>query len=381
MQVLHAIPSYLPIIGGAELNAYHLIRSLRPLGIESSLLTYNMTKRWKPVFTENDCYEDSFRIIRCGGVRLYPDIKYIRALVPCLFGVHILPITPVVPHFKSADLIHLHDEVDLSLPLTAMRVSVPKILHIRSLAFLYAWFRRSPFRRLILLRSADAFICNSKKSEEYLTKLGMTPNRIRVIPNGVDLKTFCPSDAIKRESRRLVFAGRMQKDKGLHVLLDSVRQIKKPIELAIAVAGVTDRAYFEQVRQLAESIQRETEHTIGWHTALPQSELADLYRSATLLICPSFDEPFGNIVIEAMACGTPAVATRAGGPLDIITDGSDGVFFEREDDKELTGVIESLLDSPNALRQMSKNARDKTVKLFGWDKVARDVREVYNHLR
>lgn len=377
MKVLHAIPSFFPVVGGAEINTHYITRELPQHGVEPTILTYHMEERWKPFLKSDVGYEGQIPVIRCAGLRPYPNVKYIRAILPELLGVHVIPLSNVRKYFRSADLIHFHDEIDLSLPLAARGIQVPKIYHIRTLEARLASFRRVALRRRILDNSADFFICNSTATADELMSLGIGAERVRVIPNGVDTEIFFPRVEEQKEARRLLFVGRMQRSKGLHILLDAIGQLEEPVELAILVSWRADRVYYEEMKDLASDLERRSGHTIRWRFRLTHEELAEEYRKATLFICPSTGEAFGNVNIEAMACGTPVVASRVGGILDIIDDGVDGRFFTPGDAAELARVLTELLDAPGAREEMAEKGVAKVARKFAWPVVVSQIVDIY----
>jgi len=380
MNVVHATPTFLPVVGGTEINVRHLALHSRPLGITPSILTYNMDQRWRPSLRSRTESIDGLDVFRCAGIRPYPDLPWVRGILPGLCGVHVLPLSAVRRRFRRADVIHLHDEVELSLALAAAGTARPRIMHIRTLTFLIDAFRRSAARRWLLDRCAQFFICNSSTTAGELVQLGVAADRLVVIPNGVDTELFHPGPAGRERSRRVLFVGRIQRAKGLHVLLEAISRIERPVELLIVAAGITDPAYHTEMLAQSERLTDRQRHRVRWIDALGQEELSGIYRDAAVFACPSFNEPFGNVVIEAMACGTPVVASRSGGPLDIIDSGKDGLLVEEGNAAALAEALEHLLDAPAAADELSRRALDKIHQHFSWPRIAARVVDVYHGL-
>jgi len=315
MKVLHVTPSFLPVVGGAEINLNYLAKFSKKQGIDPIILTFNMNKRWSPKVEKNEVKFENINVIKWPGLRPYPNIKFIRGILPKFLGARIIPGPTIRELFRSVDIIHFHDEVDLSFPISALMIDVPKIMHIRTLNVLFDKFKKSILRRLILSKIADLYICNSTTTAKALMNLGIEKNKIDVIPNGVDPTIFSYNNKQSRKKRQLLFVGRMQKEKGLHVILEALKTIFPPIELFIVVGAITDSNYYEQQKKKTIEINKEFGHKFVWKYSATHKELASLYQESTVFICPSFKEAFGNVNIEAMACGAPVIATMSGGPI------------------------------------------------------------------
>jgi glycosyltransferase involved in cell wall biosynthesis len=111
---------------------------------------------------------------------------------------------------------------------------------------------------------------------------------------------------------------------------------------------------------------------------LPHPELAEHYRRADIFIAPSvWNEPFGMVIVEAMASGLPVIATRGGGIPEIVRDGETGLLTERGNAAELAEAINYLLKHDEVRRAMGRAGRKRAVEMFGWDKISEPLFEVY----
>lgn len=381
LKVLHAIPTFLPVLGGSEINVYYLAKKSQKLGVDPVILTFNMLKRWNPLDKLVDEQYDQLRVIRCAGIRPYPNYKYVRAILPNLLGIHVIPTTKLAKFFKESDIIHFHDEVDIAFGLWALNVKKPKIYHMRTLTFLMDSFKKHRTRSWLLRKCADFFICNSSATADCLMSLGVSKEVIIVIPNGVDISKFYPDSTSKADSSQILFVGRMQKEKGLHILLQAMTLIKIPLKLNIAVGTITDKTYYGDQIKKAQEVSRKYGHKITWYYKLDHSALIPLYRNATLLVSPSLKEPFGNVNIEAMACGTPVIGSRSGGIVDIVDDDVNGKLFTEGDAHELADILKNLMDYPSIINKYSKNAFKTIHSKFSWEKVTEQVTSVYSLLQ
>ncbi|MDA4117646.1 MAG: glycosyltransferase family 4 protein, partial [Thaumarchaeota archaeon] len=110
---------------------------------------------------------------------------------------------------------------------------------------------------------------------------------------------------------------------------------------------------------------------------VPNNELPGYYCRANVFVLPSYYEAFAKVVIEAMACGVPAVSSRMGGALDAIEDGKTGLLFEYGNVDALSNAILSILDDDRLAKRMGALARMRVQKYFTWKEVANRVDAAY----
>jgi starch synthase len=115
---------------------------------------------------------------------------------------------------------------------------------------------------------------------------------------------------------------------------------------------------------------------------LPRPEVIQLLTHAAVFVCPSVYEPLGIVNLEAMACGTPVVASRTGGIPEVVADGETGVLVDVDDDFEagLTRALDSVIGDPATARRMGGAGRERAVDEFGWDAVARRTVRLYEEV-
>ena len=148
-------------------------------------------------------------------------------------------------------------------------------------------------------------------------------------------------------------------------------------------------------REMAERIERmrlESENPILWIPEIvPKAEIIALYTQASLFVCPSVYEPFGIINLEAMACGTPVVASAVGGIIEVVVPGKTGLLvpvdavggadFEPKDPArfaaDLAEAINKLLDDPDRLKEMGARSRERVEHFFSWTSIARWTMDFY----
>jgi D-inositol-3-phosphate glycosyltransferase len=237
-----------------------------------------------------------------------------------------------------------------------------------------------------LIRHVDCIIAStSDERHQMMRYCGATASRIAVIPCGVDLKLFRPlarSFARQRlglpaERPILLFAGRLDPFKGPDLLLRAAALMQRDALVVIVGGNVADDRDLQQLRELAQHLNiAERVLLLG---ARPREEMPLFYSAATVTVVPSYHETFGLAAVESLACGTPVVATRAGGLTTVVRHGENGFLVSR-----CPGFFAERLDallSDDQLYVRLQSAARASVIQFSWEKVAQQVSIVYNELK
>jgi glycosyltransferase involved in cell wall biosynthesis len=227
----------------------------------------------------------------------------------------------------------------------------------------------APLRRMVL-RSAAAIVANDRGLAALSRQADPFP--VCVIPNGVDATYFHPNGrraaGLSDNVMQFLFVGRFHPQKNLHVLLDAFAQLqsaaRRPCRLHLAGDGPqrADLQQYARRKGLAEC-------TV-WHGWLPKNSLRSLYQSADCLVNPSLYEGMPNVVLEAMACGLPVVASTIPGHDTIVRHGTTGLLFDPGTPGALASALRSIIDDCGAARAMGHNGRETALASFSWDSVA-----------
>jgi D-inositol-3-phosphate glycosyltransferase len=303
------------------------------------------------------------------------------------------------------DLVHAHYWLSGMVGATAKeRWGVPLVQSMHTLgkvknAALAAGDAAEPDDRirgeLEVVAAADRLIANTPDEARQLIELyGADPGRVRTVNPGADLSVFRPgSDQARAEVRRrlgiapdavvLLFVGRVQPLKGPDIVLKAAaRLLETEPGLAGRIAvvmvggpsGKQQRADPEGMRELA--VRLGIGEIVRFEPPCPQSELADWYTAATMLLAPSHSESFGLVALEAQACGTPVVAARVGGLCTVVKDGESGVLVDGHDPGDWALTLGRLLNAPGQLAALSAGARQHA-SAFGWSTTVDELAEVY----
>jgi glycosyltransferase involved in cell wall biosynthesis len=230
-------------------------------------------------------------------------------------------------------------------------------------------------------RSVNAVVAGSSDEESDLTRLGVPRRSIKVIPCGVDTDEFSPEGPVaKRTARpRLVTVTRLNEQNSLATLL---RALSKVPGAELIVAGGPPRAElaadlaYRKLAGLADSLG--VSGRVLFAGGLSRAALPPLLRSADLMVNVSEYEPSGMVSVEAMACGTPVIASPVGGQVDAVVDGTTGILVPPGRPALLAQRIRQLLAHPMLLEAFSMAAADRARSRYSWDRIAHETLAVYD---
>ncbi len=207
---------------------------------------------------------------------------------------------------------------------------------------------------------ADAITVPSTVARRSFVQMGVAPEKVHVIPYGVRLDRFAPSQPPPADSFEVLFAGQIGLRKGVPYLLEAFAQLRHPRKQLTLVGAMQD-----DVRSLLPRLP--TEH-VTFTGAISQPELAARMARSHVFALASVEEGLALVQGQALACGCPVVATRATGAEDLFTDGVEGFIVPDRDTAALAARLQQLADDPALRECMSAAAALECVrKLGGWD--------------
>ena len=245
----------------------------------------------------------------------------------------------------------------------------------------------------LLIDLADSLIAaNPAERADLLWRQRMPTDKVCTVPPGVDLELFTPGN--REDSRRLLgvdqdrpvigFVGRVDPIKGIETLVAAVDgwPADQPEPLVLFVGGDHDErgqptgALAAVVRDAAS---RGIAHRFQFAGSQPQDRLPFFYRAADAVAVPSRYESFGLVAVEAMACGVPVVATRAGGLAFTVEDGETGYLVPVAEPAALAEALQLVTSSPELHTRMGQAAREAAER-FSWPAVAQSIVHIYERL-
>jgi glycosyltransferase involved in cell wall biosynthesis len=204
----------------------------------------------------------------------------------------------------------------------------------------------------------DTVFVNSEEYRQSWVKHGLDPIKLKILPRGLDTETFHPArrdtaffekfGALNGEVR-LLYVGRISREKDLDLLADAYRRLRNeglPIQLFIVGHGPYSEA-------LAKSLPE------AFFTGyLSGKELATAYASSDIFVFPSTTDTFGNVILEAQACGLPVVVSDSGGPKELVEDKTTGLITKSHDVEDFANAIRLLVTNAALRQRMGKSAHD-----------------------
>ena len=246
-----------------------------------------------------------------------------------------------------------------------------------------------------VVERADAILAPTPAEAANLIRMyGADPERIRVVPGGVDHEVFFPRDpkAARRRlhltaSRLALFVGRLQPHKGPDLAIRAVAEahrlapdLTRDLVLAV-VGGPSGRG--GEADEVSSLMQLAAESGLAdrviFFPPQTQERLADFYSAADVALVPSRSESFGLVALEAQASGTPVVGTATGGLPYVVRDGVTGFLVEGQEPGQYADHLLHLLAHPREARRMGRAAVAQALR-FSWDATTADVLSVYREV-
>ncbi len=239
--------------------------------------------------------------------------------------------------------------------------------------------------RNLLLRDADAFVAMSRLIRDEMQAASVPAERIRLLPHGVDTERFRPATPEERAALRArlglpdgllaVYAGRLLRGKGLETLVAALAVAQTPTDLRVILVGSGAGQALDATAELKRRVaERGLEARVVF--AGPSDRVEDYLRASDLFVFPSLFEALGIALVEAAACGLPAIASRTGGILDVVEDGDSGLLVPPGDAGALAAALAALAGDEPRRSAMAAAARAVAVARFD----ERDVLEGYRAL-
>ena len=310
----------------------------------------------------------------------------------------------------GADLVHSHTwYANFAGHTASLLHGVPHVLSAHSLEPLRPWkaeqlgggYRLSFFAERTAYEGAAGIIAVSAGMREDILRSypAVDPARVHVVHNGIDVEAWAPNPdtgALERlgidpQAPTIVFVGRITRQKGLPYFLRAVRELPEGVQVVLCAGAPDTPEIAAEVSGLVAELQatRSGVHLIS--EMLPRHELTQILTHATTFVCPSVYEPLGIVNLEAMACGTPVVASATGGIPEVVADGETGYLVQLEQLSDGTGTpvdperfiadmaaaLTAMVSDPERAAAMGRASRERAAEHFSWESIGERTLEVY----
>lgn len=350
MNILQLTAHYSPNVGGVETHLSDLVLGLSKRGFNISVLTYNpLTTNAKAKTTER---QNNVFILRIPWFR---GLFYKLVNKPALEFMYLFPglflVSPFVIIARKIDVIHAH-----GLVAGTVGVIWGKILGKRVVVTthsIYNFPNSSVYRKFVrwMFGSSSHVLCLSNQSRKEIVDLGIKENKVSVFTYWINQGVFKRNDNAKKilslvkKPFIVLFVGRLVTEKGIRILLDASKRFDTTISLMLAGVGPLE----EEVKAVAKK-----NNEIIYLGNISQNDLPLYYSAATLLIVPSIhEEGFGRVILEALSCGLPVIASNRGGIKEALNS-SIGELIEINAEN-IAKSVNSLIKNPKRRKALSKN--------------------------
>ena len=304
---------------------------------------------------------------RVPGLRRYEEAVWLRALLRRL---------------REYDLIHIHGRPQWAPLLRRMGYQGVLMLHLQN-DHLGHW--AGAMLDELAGHIECVVVCSRYLRDRFATKSEAIAAKTRVIYNGVNTGIFFPQEEL-REKKTVLFVGRFDEEKGVLPLVCAFGHVlEEHPDAKLVIGGATgfgrheETAYVREVR--AETLRLDDRHS--GCVQLPgyidhDKDLPAWFQRATIFACPSlFQEPFGLVNAEAMACGTPVAGSNRGGIPEVV--GGAGVLVDPEDTAGFASVLSQLLAAPEMCAQLGRVGSDRARKMFDWKVISQHWLELLDN--
>jgi glycosyltransferase involved in cell wall biosynthesis len=391
MNILHVVPGFYPAVqyGGPARSVFEIARRQAKRGHNVTVFTTNLHLEGKVDANKPQLVE---------GITLYY-FDYSRLLRR--LGAHFI----VSPKMKTIaektiqarlfDVVHLHEMRNYFSPIIARLCSensTPYVVTPRGTLYSrgVSVFKKRLFDYFFgkkIIRNASAFTALTETEKQELHQLFSVPGeKIAVVPNGVDLAQFCKMPAknalrkkfsIPNEKSIVLFLGRINKMKGLDLLLEAFASMRKNAVLVVAgnFEG-SERNYGNEIMRLISGLGLQ-DRVIFTGPVSGKEKLA-AYSGADVFVLPSRYEAFGLVLLEAMASSLPVIATKNSALAAQLLESNAALVVDWEKG-QLAKAIENVLSDKKTAGKLVRNSR-KFARQFSWEKTVERLGEVYERV-
>lgn len=380
MKILQIVPYFFPYIGGQENYVKNLCKQLIKNGHCIDLITSNFPKSNK-----NENYE---------GIQI---IRY-----SCIFRPLRNPITPkfFFPNLEinGYDVIHTHNEHSFAAIISVLHSIVykkPLVITCHGQLFfgnpIYDIIEKIYSRIIgkIIFSKANAIIALSTSDKKYIESFGIKPNKIHIIPNGIDpteinafqlsnqdIESFKVRNSIS-DKFIILFVGQIIHRKGIIYLLKSIPLIVEKTDKNMLFLFVGNGDYYHEA--LAQVKKLGIEKYTYFTGSVSSKELIAFYQASNLFILPSLSEGLPTTILEAMYFNLPVISTDIPGVRDHFSNHT--ILVQPCNENQIADSIINILDDERLAKKLASNGREYIVSLYTWDHIVTKYENVFRGVK
>lgn len=375
LKILQVTSGYPPMLGGVENSVHEMVTRLRSLNNEVNVITAGVMGTG----------------LKDGVWRLPVALKIERSWGDLLFCPSIFNAMSKT----SFDLVHAHTPRKLFAESVALyklfsRRKFPYIVSIRLLNTSLTGFWKGltdAYQRLVeanVFRYAKFVVVQSEFNKKFVAhNFKIAPEKIQILPNGVDAKIFDPDRMQANNTRKklglegkdvILFSGRLTGQKGVFHLLRALQLVKKNMSnFVLLLAG--DGPQEQMLRELSSRLG--IQQDVVFLGKISHKDMPDLYSVADIFVLPSLSESFPNVMLEAMAMRKPIIITKVGVVPEILDSYKTAILVEPASPVELADAIIELETDKGLASKIGQEARALVCKKFTWERVLDQTMRMY----
>jgi glycosyltransferase involved in cell wall biosynthesis len=397
MRVLAISEHYLPIIGGSTTYVFNLCRSLSEIGCEVFLVTIpddeNPASKWS--------INENFHIYRLNIPHMLRKERYFPFFIASKIDKIIEEIRPDIIHFVHgffAPLVTCLNRKIRSKPIVWTIQNVPsyedKLDYFRRIKPLHSFLEpiylnvADIYGHLALRMSKyDVLICVSRSTADAVHARNVPRNKIKIIPNGVDIELFTPKSKSNTEEPGVAEYGPLiltvagiTPTKGLHCLLESAIKVVEeyPSTLFLIIGPVRSEDYYLSLKRMIK--KNNLKENVKIILGVDQCKMNMYYSLCDVYAQPSTQEGFCMTVLEAMASGKAVVGTKTGAIPELIRESRGGLLVDPGSPNQLSEALLELLKDDERRKKMGRRGHKYVAENYSWKKIAEETLALYHQI-
>lgn len=340
--------------GGAERQLFYILKALKENGAAPSLFCLTKNEYWEKPIRALGIDSHWFGRSPSRLIRLSDCMKQLNASRPSIVQSQ---------HFYT----------NIYASLSAKCLNLQDVGAIRSDAISEVKENGLLFGKMSL-KIPTHIAANSKNGIRNALSFGINRSKIHFLPNVVDIEYFKPSKK-KNRTFRMLWVGRLEKQKRPHRFVHLFSLIQKEYRLPIEGTMVGEGSLGNELEQLSVDLGLDNRRFKFYGKT---DNILQLYQNADCLISTSDYEGTPNVVMEAMACGLPVVASAVGDATELITNNENGMLYDASDDKMLNRQIDWIINHPKQSKDIGLNARDYVVRNYSLNQLPHYLSDLYS---
>jgi glycosyltransferase involved in cell wall biosynthesis len=377
MKILQVCNYFSPEHGGTAVSPFRLSLELAKKGHDITIFTsdYKISKDWLEKASKSNIKVHAFKTwINITGFQVTPSLFFTGKII------------------KSFQIIHMHNYRTLQNIIVyhyAKKYHIPYIVQARG--SLTTFFQKGLLKRIFdiiwgnrILRDAVKLIALTKDEAKQYVQMGTKEEKVTILPNGINVSEFenLPEKGVFRKQwqihvneKVILFLARINKIKGLDILLKAFYQlVKNNPEVKLVIAGPDD-GYLSRVQSLIQSLG--IQNLVILTGPVYGNDKLSAYVDADVYVLPSYYEIFGNTVIEALACGTPVIVTDRCGTAESINEENAGLVVTH-DSQQLGSALASILAKNEREKcSMGKKGIALVKNKYNWRNIVNELEMIY----